>query len=72
MKMTSLLVECLAYHQEAINKNLEEVLHATWSELCFLYPSLQLFTMGYQARFSVEVNQHSFAMHDRAAPKLSY
>lgn len=70
--MTSLLVECLAYHQEAINKNLEEVLRATWSELCFRDPSLQLFATGYQARFSLEVNQRSFAMRDRAAPKLSY
>lgn len=70
--MTSLIVEHLAYHWEEINKTPKEVLRATWSELCFLDPSFQLFTAGYQAGFSVEVNQHSIAMRDRAAPKLSY
>jgi len=70
--MTCLLVECLASHEEAINKSLEEVLHATWSELCFLDQALQSFATGCQAKFSVEVNQHSFAMRDRAASKPSY
>lgn len=72
VKMGSLLVDCLAYHQKAINKTTKEVLRATWSELCFLDPSFQLFNMGHQARFSAGVNQHSFAMRDRAAPKLCY